>query len=585
MTRFVIRLRLRLWRESGKIGASIPGEVFMSRKILRILGLALLFGGLSGAIDAAPLKGDQRWSEFLHTQDREQAFGAARRLVLDGYAPRVFQRKGGDLVVVTGPKALRDPDAERKRLEEERSPLPVAFTRGADYLDEVKWRAPARILAKAEFRGEKRVRVAHDGLVVAVEWRKSASGENAPVMIGSIGAARVFETQPDESSALSPYGQIRLVRLDAASPRPSVVLTTWTGGAHCCMQTQVATQKAGGAWTIAQGLTLDGDGYVFEDVDGDGIAEMLSYDNSFLYAFSSYAGSFAPSRVSRLIDGEVRDVTRLPAFQPFLRQTVHALEFGRTDEQWRENGFLGGWVAAKSLIGEGRDAWARMEKLHQPRSDFARELCPDGSMDNCADDAKKIVPFPTTLQDHLRENGYPLDPAARALGAGVVVSRAGHVLTSLAGLDACAALTVGSVGGARAAARRLGAEGGLTLLLAEGLAAPHASLRGEARPEATTVWAYERAGAPAALRRGPFGEAGKIASGERILPGAPAFDLTGVAVGVMRPQGGVIASGEAEPLMTRFGVAPDRAAAAGLLSDERLAQRIKDVTVMIECAP
>jgi hypothetical protein len=87
------------------------------------------------------------------------------------------------------------------------------------------------------------------------------------------------------------------------------------------------------------------------------------------------------------------------------------------------------------------------------------------------------------------------------------------------------------------------------------------------------------------LRRGPFGEAGKIASGERILPGAPAFDLTGVAVGVMRPQGGVIASGEAEPLMTRFGVAPDRAAAAGLLSDERLAQRIKDVTVMIECAP
>jgi serine protease Do len=555
----------------------------MMRKSILMILLAVSLAPAPAA--AAALRGDQRWSEFLRTPDRDRAFGAARRLVLDGYEPRVFRRAGGDFVVVTGPKAVRDENAEKRRLEDERSPVPVAFTRGGDFLDEVTWRAPAHVLAQAEFRSEKRVRLSHDGLNVAIEWRKAASGENAPVMIGRIGSARVFETRADDAAALSPFGQVRMIRLDPASPRPSVVLTTFTGGAHCCMQTTIATQKPDGAWTIAQGLTLDGDGYAYEDLDGDGVAEMLNYDNSFLYAFSSYAGSFSPSRVSRVIDGEVRDVTRLPAFQPFLRQSAHALEFGRTDEQWRDNGFLGGWVAAKSLIGQGRDAWTRMEKLHQPFSEFAQERCPDGATDTCADDAKKPEPFMTSLRRHLQENGYPLDPPARAPGAGIVVSPAGHVLTSLTGLDACAALTLGRVGGRRVAARRLGAQSGLTLLVADGLAAPHASLRPETGAEAATVWAFERVGAPAALRRGPFADAGKVAAGERILPGAPVFDLTGVVVGVMRPHGGVIAAAAAEPLMAGFGVAPDRAASAGLLSDDSLAQRMKGVTVMIECAP
>ena len=50
--------------------------------------------------------------------------------------------------------------------------------------------------------------------------------------------------------------------------------------------TKIAT-KVGTEWRVIQGKTIDGDGgYTFDDIDGDGAAELLSVDQSFLYTFA-----------------------------------------------------------------------------------------------------------------------------------------------------------------------------------------------------------------------------------------------------------------------------------------------------------
>ena len=113
-------------------------------------------------------------------------------------------------------------------------------------------------------------------------------------------------------------GELRLIRLDPAR-RPVAVLSAFTGGMHCCVVTTLASEQPDGRWAVAQGRMLDGDAYDYEDADGDETFELTSFDNSFLYAFSSYNGSYSPPRVTKLIEGRLVDVTRLSAYRPFLR--------------------------------------------------------------------------------------------------------------------------------------------------------------------------------------------------------------------------------------------------------------------------
>jgi serine protease Do len=73
-------------------------------------------------------------------------------------------------------------------------------------------------------------------------------------------------------------------------------MTSFTGGAHCCTETQIATSDSDGRWSVLKADRLDGDGYQFEDLDEDGVSELVSVDNSFLYDFDAYAMSYAPVR-------------------------------------------------------------------------------------------------------------------------------------------------------------------------------------------------------------------------------------------------------------------------------------------------
>ena len=46
-----------------------------------------------------------------------------------------------------------------------------------------------------------------------------------------------------------------------------------------------------------------------------------------------------------------------------------------TPDEWRDNGFLAGWVAHNVLVGNGADAWRKMLDLYNRNSDWDLSVC------------------------------------------------------------------------------------------------------------------------------------------------------------------------------------------------------------------
>ena len=135
---------------------------------------------------------------------------------------------------------------------------------------------------------------------------------------------------------------------------------------------------------------------------------MVGKDDSFDYAFASYAESYAPPKVYRLIGSRIADVSRAPEFRRPILQMLLANQGLATPDEWRDNGFLAGWVAHNFLVGNGADAWRKMLDLYNRNSDWDLSVCtvPTQGYDPCPEYAKRHRDFPTALREHLAKNGY-----------------------------------------------------------------------------------------------------------------------------------------------------------------------------------
>jgi S1-C subfamily serine protease len=79
-----------------------------------------------------------------------------------------------------------------------------------------------------------------------------------------------------------------------------------------------------------------------------------------------------------------------------------------TPDEWRDNGFLAGWVAHNFLVGNGADAWRKMLDLYNRNSDWDLSVCtvPTQGYDPCPEYAKRHRDFPTALRELLAKSGY-----------------------------------------------------------------------------------------------------------------------------------------------------------------------------------
>jgi hypothetical protein len=278
-------------------------------------------------------------------------------------------------------------------------------------------RATERNLPTIKFDGKHAATLRYGDFSVTLDSEPgSDANSRIPVFTGRWRDQVVFSVRIEDAEAEEPRTEARVMRLDLKTPVPQVVMTAFTGGAHCCTVTRIATAQAPDQWRVLDAGQLDGDGYRFVDVDNDGAMELISFDNAFLYAFDSYAASYAPTRIAKLDGSDINDVTDEPRYRAFLRSKVEEMEAdARKDPKlWHSNGFLGGWVAAKSLVGQFDNAWRRMLSSYDRKSDWSLEECTTGEeLDKCPKDKVRALSFPEALNKLLVDNNYPTPKDAK----------------------------------------------------------------------------------------------------------------------------------------------------------------------------
>lgn len=206
-----------------------------------------------------------------------------------------------------------------------------------------------------------------------------------------------------------PQGEAAILELDRIRPGPEVAFTSYTGGAHCCTSVKAAVKTETGRWRAVNLGEWDGGGHeILSDADGDGVTELVSVDNAFLYAFDCYACSEAPLQILALDDGKVIDVTGEPRFRPTHLDWLEAMEARQAEygEEEKGPGFWAGWIAAKARVGQGPEAWETFRREYRPNPDHDVEECTVANTGECPQGAQRMVPFADALRVFLTARGY-----------------------------------------------------------------------------------------------------------------------------------------------------------------------------------
>ena len=362
------------------------------------------------------LTGDHFWVVVSSSRDLDEAIGLARRYnVAKSF---VVGSINGWYGVVQGPIEAQ-PGSGRATLDglikSKGLPKDIYLTNGKGFTS-VAWKpAPVdtRILS---YDGKVDATLDDGDLHILLSHIKGGDGQLSPLARGSINGTPVFSMVIDDSPSEAPSSTATLVSLDHSSSRKQVVFSYFWQGAHCCTVTKIATMTPDRNWKVVSGENLDGDdGYLFEDITGDGQVELVSNDQSFLYAFGPYSDSLTPLKIHQLRGERLVDVTSDSAFQHRLLQDLRLTEarLSPEDPQWRSHGFLAGWVASKILVGQGNDAWSRMLTTYDRADDdsFPTQICDVNSpIEQCPENKKIRVSFPLALKRFLMDHGYIRDP-------------------------------------------------------------------------------------------------------------------------------------------------------------------------------
>lgn len=226
-----------------------------------------------------------------------------------------------------------------------------------------------------------------------VEWRLLKNGLDAFVL----SSFPLTESKTPQEN-LSP----QVFDLYCASVREKQkeepVVVEFTGGAHCCWNYRLYEEKDG---KLSESLLDVGNGYepVFRDVDGDGVKEILSYDDRFDYfdEISHAASPFLPMVIcySR---GQFQDcslkfleVTR-EWLNAELQQSLTKAE--EEDITYRQGKALG-VLAAFFRTGEKSKGWERVKT-------FCKEACLSW-LEKHAEEIEKIATTPRNLNRESEE--------------------------------------------------------------------------------------------------------------------------------------------------------------------------------------
>lgn len=217
--------------------------------------------------------------------------------------------------------------------------------------------------------------------------------------------AAPFEVPVDEAIVPTHGLWVGLGKLDRRDADPVVILTGYTGGMHCCVTFQLVTRQQDGPRALGLPM-MDGnpDTGFPRDIDGDGVADIRRADDSFLYAFTSYAGSWVPPRLWNLRNGALVDVSGEPRFAKFWQR--EARKVGKHCRKGQV-GACAAYAAAMARLGRAEEGIAAA-LTHAPTADWLPEPCTVALVnDECPEGKARVFDgFGPALRWLLSEQGY-----------------------------------------------------------------------------------------------------------------------------------------------------------------------------------
>ena len=220
----------------------------------------------------------------------------------------------------------------------------------------------ALVLASAAAAAPVKTKTAHLGAVRAtVTWqpvRFNIAAKRVHLVISRRGRTLVDRKLGPEV----PWA-IKVRDLDG-NGEAEVIADFYTGGAHCCLFSRIYRYTGTGYVALRH---LWGDpSYSLRDLARDGKPELVSADDHFAYAFTSYAGSALPVQVWSYRAGHTTDVTR--SFPALVRRNAamlwKAYEREHTGEDADVRGVLAAWMADQYLLGQQDEGWTTLQQLN-----------------------------------------------------------------------------------------------------------------------------------------------------------------------------------------------------------------------------
>ncbi len=163
---------------------------------------------------------------------------------------------------------------------------------------------------------------------------------------------------------------IQLCLVDAGGAGPAVLMGTYTGGAHCCMESALYAAPRAAAYRLILDENLHfghpsipydiNQGMVPQRVAGRTV--LLGADGTFAYRFGCYACTPTPVHLFvlkglRLVDVTSQETAFVAAQAASLWKAVRSSEGGPASDS-ALFGTLAAWVADECSIGRGAHAWS-----------------------------------------------------------------------------------------------------------------------------------------------------------------------------------------------------------------------------------
>ena len=220
--------------------------------------------------------------------------------------------------------------------------------------------APApRTIAPAtfvEWKAENGPRTFRSGDVTVRVAVSGKDGDSSPAFTISAPGVAPLRIVTDDGIAHYP-SNIGIGPLVRGAPA-SVIVQTYSGGAHCCMHIAVALREGKhSSWsTWAIGTATGSPGR--PTCRATGSPTSSSSTTRFLYAFGSYAGSYPPPLIMNIRGGKPIDVSPEPAFRPLFEKRPRRGAQRRAWSREEPNaGACAAWAADAARLGQFDAAW------------------------------------------------------------------------------------------------------------------------------------------------------------------------------------------------------------------------------------